>query len=444
MMLQEIEEIGPTTRRLKINIPSDVIQAELDSSYNRLRATVKVPGFRPGRVPHAILRKRFGKEVEAEVLRKIVPEYYSKAVEEARIEPVGHPEIDDDLHITPSQPLTFTVTVEVKPEIGELRYEGIKIEKRTLSISDEDVDRAIRLIQENRALYSVTEDEVQEGDMAIIDCEASIDGQPWKEFSYKEYPFIIGSEAMPPEFSDALKGRRKGETVEVRVSIDKSHQNQHLAGKEVVYKVLVKETKKRNLPPLDDNFARELDAENMDDLRRKIRDDLEKRAQKRINLDYKRQILNKLIKDYDFSVPDSMVEAELRSLIIDAKQRAMQNRVPVKSDEELRQEYLSTARENVKGALLLEAIGKRERIEVTDEELREAMEEMGARNGLRAEDIMRIYMMQEGSLEAFRKRLFADKVLDLLVQKAVITEPDKEEDKKDEPDPDSDRADRQE
>jgi|Deesub1362A_J573_1020465.scaffolds.fasta_scaffold00939_2 trigger factor len=428
-MLQEIEEIGPTTRRLKINIPSDVIQAELDSSYNRLRATVKVPGFRPGRVPHAILKKRFGREVEAEVLRKIVPEYYSKAIEEARIEPVGYPEIDEDIHITPSQPLTFTVTVEIKPEIGEIRYEGIEIEKRTVSIGEEDVDRAIRLIQENRALYSVTEDEVGEGDMAIIDCEAFIDGQPREEFSYKEYPFIIGSEAMPSEFTEALKGRKKGETVEVRVAIDKSHQNQELAGKEMVCRVMIKETKKRNLPPLDDNFAKELDAKDMEDLRRKIRDDLEKRAQKRINLDYKRQILNKLIKDHDFSVPDSMVEAELQSLIIDAKQKAMQNRMPVKSDEELRQEYLLTAKENVKGVLLLEAIGKKENIEVTDEEVRKAMEEMGVRNGLKAEDVMKIYMMQEGSLEAFRRRLFADKVLDLLVQKAVISEAREKEDK---------------
>jgi trigger factor len=421
-MLQEIEEIGPTTRRLRINIPAEVIQSELDASYNQLRATVKVPGFRPGRVPQAILKKRFGKDVEAEVLRKIVPEYYTKAIEEAKIEPVGYPDIDKEIHITPSEPLTFTVTVEVKPEMGELKYEGIEIEKKTISIGDEDVEKAIKLIQENRALYSVTEEEVGEGDMAVIDCEAFIDGNQREEFSYKEYPFIIGSEAMPPEFTDALKGKKKGDVVEVKVKIDESYQDREIAGKEMICKVMIKEAKKKSLPPLDDNFAKELDAEDMEDLREKIRDDLEKRAEKQINLDYKRQLLNRLIKEHDFNVPDSMVEAELHALIIDTKQKAMQNRVPVKPDEELRQEYLLTARENVKGVLLLEAIGRKENIEVSDDEVKKAMEEMGARNGLKAEDIMRLYMMQEGSLDSFKRRLFADKVLDLLLEKAVISE----------------------
>jgi len=421
-MLQEIEEIGPTTKRLRINIPAEVIQSELDASYNRLRATVKVPGFRPGRVPHAILKKRFGRDVEAEVLGKIVPEYYTKAIEEAKIEPVGYPDIDKEIHITPSEPLTFTVTVEVKPEIGELKYEGIEIEKRTISIGDEDVDKTIKLIQENRALYSVTEEEIGEGDMAIIDCEAFIDGNQREEFSYKEYPFIIGSEAMPPEFTDALKGKKKGDVVEVKVKIDESYQDREIAGKEMICKVMIKEAKKKSLPPLDDNFAKEIDAESMEDLRRKIRDNLEKRGQNQINLDYKKQILNKLIKGHDFEVPQSLVEAELQTLIIDAKQKAMQKGLPVKSDEELREEYLMTARENVKGVLLIEAIGKRENIEVTDDEVRKAMEEIGARNGLKPEEVMKVYMMQEGSLDTFKRRLLADKVLDLLLEKAVISE----------------------
>lgn len=419
-MLQEIEEITPTTKRLKINIPSDVIQAELDSSYNRLRAIVKVPGFRPGKVPQAILKKRFGKDVEAEVIRKIVPEYYTKAIEEAKLEPVGYPDIDEKIQLIPSQPLTFTVTVEVKPDLGELKYEGIELKEKPLSISDEDVEKAIKLIQENKALYSVTEDELREGDMAIIDCEATMDAQPREEFSYKEYPFIVGSEGLPREFSDALISRKKGERVKVKLTFDESHPNKSLAGKELSYNVLIKETKKKNLPPLDENFAKELDAENMEELRKRLREDIEKRKRNQINLEYKRQILNDLIKNHDFNVPDSMVGAELESLIFEAKQRAMNRGEAIKSDEELRQEYLITAKENVKGVLLIEAIGKREKIEVTDDDVKKAMEEMGARNGLRPEDVMKIYMMQEGSLDTLKRRLFADKVLDFLLEKAVI------------------------
>ncbi len=419
-MLQQIEEISPTTKRIKINIPSDVIQTELESSYNRLRATAKVPGFRPGRIPHAILKKRFGKDVEAEVIRKIVPEYYTKAIEEAKLEPVGYPDIDGEIQLIPSQPLTFTVTVEVKPVLGELKYEGIELEEKTVSVNDEDVDKVINLLQENKALYSVTEDEIGEGDMAIIDCEATMDGQSKEEFSYKEYPFILGSEGLPREFTDALLGKKKGEKVNVRLSFEDSHSNKTLAGKELIYNVFIKEAKKKNLPPVDDNFAKELDAENMDELRNRLREDLEKRGQNQINLEYKRQILNNLIKNHDFSVPDSMVEAELEALVFDAKQRLMNRREAIKSDEELRQEYLITARENVKGVLLIEAIGKKENVKVTDDDVKKAMEDMGARNGLRPEDVMKIYMMQEGSLDTLRRRLFADKVLDFLLEKAVI------------------------
>lgn len=416
-MLQEIEEITPTKKRLKVNIPADIIQAEIDSSYNRLRTSVRIPGFRPGKAPMSLLKKRFGKDVEADVIGKVVPKYYASAIEEAGLEPIGYPAIDDEIRLIPSQPLTFTVTVEVKPKIGELKYEGIELEERMVSVSDDDVEDTIKLVREDRALYTVTDDAIGEGDMAVIDCEATIDGKIREEFSYKDYPFIVGSEALVQEFTDTLKGRKKGEVVEVKVSFDGSHPNKELAGKELVYNVQVKEVKKKNLPSLDDNFAKEFGVENMDELRKMFRDELEKRRRDQIRLEYKRDILNYLIRNHDIDLPESLVEAELNALILEAKHRGDKG---AKTDEELRQEYLMTARENVKGVLLIEAIGKKENIDVTDDEIKNAINEMAIRNRMKPEEIMRIYMMQEGSIETLRRRLFADKVLDLLLERAII------------------------
>lgn len=419
-MLQEISEITPTTRKLKINIPADVIKAELDSSYNRLVTTVKIPGFRTGRVPHAILKKKFGKDVEAEVIRKIVPEYYSKAIEEAKLEPVNYPDVEEKIELIPAQPLTFTVTVEVKPEIGGLNYEGIELKEKTFSVKDDEVEKAIKLLQENEARYSVTEDEIREGDMAVINCEATVDGQPKEELSYKEYPFILGSGAMPEEFGNALTGKKKGETVEVKLSFEEGHPNKTIAGKEFVYKVSITETKRRNLQPLDDDFARAFGASNMEELRKRLREDIEKRKESQINLEYKKEILNNLIKNHDFKIPDSMMERELEALVLEAKQNAMNRGEAIKSDEELRQEYRLTAEENVKGVILLEAVGKRGNIKVNEDDVKLAMEEIGARNGLKPEEVMKLYMMREGSIDALKSRLFGDKVLEFLLKNAVI------------------------
>ncbi len=419
-MLQEIEEISPTTRRLKINIPSDVIQSETDSAYNQLRVTTKIPGFRPGKVPQAILVKRFSKNVEAQVIEKIVPKFYLEAMKEAKLEPVSYPNIDDKIELKPGQPLSFTVTVEIKPEVGDIQYEGIVLKEKTFAVEDDEVDKALTLLQENKALYSVTEDELKDGDMAIINNDAFIDSQLKEELTYKEFPFILGSEAMPKEFSDALRGKKKGESVEIKLNFQNDHPNKTVAGKEVFCKVSVTETKKKNLPPLDDEFAKVANCNNIEELRNKIRDNISKAKESQINLEYKKEILNELIKISDFDVPSSMVQEEIESLIDQTKQNAMRKGETLKPDEELKKEYESTARDNVKSVILLEAIGKKENIEVSDDDIKNAIQEIANRNNLTTEEVTKLYTVREGSMDALRSRLFADKVLDFVLEKATI------------------------
>jgi trigger factor len=419
-MLKEVEELSPTTRRLKINVPSDVIQDETNSLYNELRNTTRIPGFRPGKAPQAILEKKFGKKIEAQVLENVVPRFYMEAMKEAQLEPVSYPNIDEKLELKPGEPLLFTVTVEIKPIIGDLKYEGIALNKRTFTVEDEDVEKSISLFQESKALYSATEDELKEGDMAIINSDASIDGQPRDELSYKEYPLILGSEAMPKEFSDALIGKKKGESSEVKLSFESDHPNKTVAGKEVLFRVEVTEAKKKNLPPLDDEFAKEAECSNMEELRNKIRENLAKRRESQINLEYKRDILDDLIKNHNFDVPVSMIEGEIESLIHQVKQDAERKGATVKPDEELRKEFAVKARENVKSVILLEAIGKKEKIEISDEETRDAIAEIADRNNLKPEEVTKLYTVREGSMEALKSRLFADKVLEFILGKAVI------------------------
>lgn len=419
-MLQEIEEITPTTRKLTINVPADVIQSESNIIYNQLQATAKIPGFRAGKVPQSILEKKFSKNVETEIIEKIVPRFYMEAVKEAKLEPVNYPNVEDRIAIKPGEPLSFTVTVEVKPEIADINYEGIVIKEKKAKVEDAEVDKAIASLRESKALYSVTEDALEEEDMAIINSDAFIDGEPKDEYSHKEYPFVIGSKEMPEEFSTALKGKKKGDEVEVKIKFDEDMPNDALKGKELLCKINVTDGKKKNLPPLDDEFAESVESKNMEELKQKIHDGLKDRKDSQINLEYKQEIINELLKRHDFDVPASMVKGEIDSLVDQAKQDAMRRNEQLKPDEELAKELETTAKENIRSVLILEAVGKKDSIEVSDDDVKKAMDEIASRNNLKTEELMKLYAAREGSLDAMKSRLFADKVMDFILEKSTI------------------------
>ncbi|UCH81777.1 MAG: trigger factor [Nitrospiraceae bacterium] len=421
-MHPNVEELTATKRRLNITIPEDIIKAETKTIYDKIRVTTKIPGFRPGKAPQSILEKRFGKNVEAEVIEKIVPQYYMSAIKEAKLEPVTYPSIEEQIELKPGEPLSFSVTVEVKPDMGEIDYEGISLKKKNYSVEDDEIDRSLTMLQENKALYSVSEDPLQEGDMSILDSNAFIDDKLEDTLTYKEYPLLIGSEEMPKDFSDALMGKKKGDTVEVKISFESDHPNKSIAGKEVIFKIEIKETKKKNLPPIDDELAKEAQCETLAELKEKIRENLDKRKESQINLEYKKEILDELLKRHNFDVPDSMVNGEIDSLIQQEKENAGRTGSAVKPDEELRAEFAEKARSNVKSVILLEAIGKNNKIEVSDADTKSAIEEIAARNNLNVEEVTKLYAVREGSMDALKSRLFADKVLDHILEKAKIEE----------------------
>jgi trigger factor len=419
-MLEQVENLTPTTRKLTISVPKEVIQSETDTIYSQIQMSTNIPGFRPGRVPRAILQKRFGKNVEAQVIEKIVPEYYMKAVKEADIEPVSYPKIDDQIDLKPGEPLSFSVTVEIKPDVEELNYEGITLKKKEAAVTDDDVEKSLNLLRESKALYSSTDGPLEKDDMAIIDCEAFCDGEKIEELTHKEFPFVLGSDTMPEEFSGGLIGSKKGDEKEIKVSFDKDYANASVAGKEIVFNVKVAEGKKKNLPPLDDDFAKEADCESMEELRKKVRENLLKRKEDRINLEYKKEILDELLKRHKIEPPSSMVESEIESLVMQRKQDAARKGEDAGTDEDLIKEVRSRAEENVRSVLILEAVGKKEKIEVTEDEISKSIDEIAGRHGLKPDEVRKLYSVREGSMDALKSRLFADKVLEFILEKSTI------------------------
>jgi trigger factor len=435
-MLQEIEETTPTTRKLKINIPSSVIEEEITNAYNKLRVSAKIPGFRVGKVPRAILEKKFGNDIEKQVMEKIVPEFYLQAVKEAKITPVTYPNIDGNLKIVRNQPLSFTAAVEIKPEVENLNYEGIVLKEKTFSVEENEIETAIKTLRESKALFKVTECPVREGDIAIIDCDAFIDSKEVKELQLKDYTFILGSRGLPNEFSEALSGRKKGENSEIKINFEVTHPNKTIAGKEVLFKTSITETKEKILPDLDDEFAKGFNCSDVEELKKKIYENIYNTRKNQINNEYKKELINYLITNHDFEVPPSMVNRELEFLIYEAKQEAMRKGVnpPLPPfdkggegglwDEELRKEHEPKARENVKGIIILDAIGRKEKIEISDDDIKQAIDEIAAQNELKPEEVKKLYIMKEGSLDGLKNRLYTGKVLDFVLSKAIIKNTD--------------------
>lgn len=419
-MSQEVEVKTPTTRRLKINIPASVIEGEIAKAYSKLKTIAKIPGFRPGKVPQPILERKFGKEIENEVLGKIVPEFYSKAVEEAKITPVTYPDIDGDLKIVKNQPLSFTVTVEIKPEIENLNYERIELKEKLFSVEEDEVKTALNVLQENKAILKVSDFPLRKGDVAIIDCEAFTGGEEVKELSSKDYPFILGSQALPQEFTGSLLGKKKGANLEIKINFEAEHLNRTIAGKEILFKVSITETKEKVLPPLDDEFAKGFNCANMEELKKKIHENIYNGKKNQITTEYKNEIIDYLVSNHNLEVPASMVNRELELMILELKQSLTRENIPIKKDEELKKDYEQKARKNVAGLIILEAIGKKEKIEITEDDIKKAIDELAAQNELKPEEVKKLYIMRDGSLDGLKNRLFTDKILETVLSKAVI------------------------
>jgi trigger factor len=427
-MLKQVEETSPTTRKLSIDIPSSVIDKEVSGAYADLRVNAKIPGFRVGKAPLSILERKYAKDIEARVLEKIIPDFYSRAVTEARIVPISFPEIDGKLELVKNdsgngqyQTLSFTALVEIKPEIKDLQYDGIALKEKTFSVDESEVENSINTLRESRAVLKVSEGNPKEGDMAVIDCDAFIDDREISELKSKDYPFILGSDALPREFSEALIDKKKGDEFEIKVTFDNEIPNKTLAGKEVLFKVAVKEMKERVLPETDDEFAKGFDYKNMEELREKVSENLHKQKQTQIDNDYKKELVDHLIGKYDQEVPKSLLMKELEHQVDEAKQLAMSRGMQVKPDDELRMEYEAIALKNVKAMLIIDSIAAMEKIEANEDDIKHAVDEIAVQHDIKSEDVKKLYIAREGSLEGLKHRLQSGKVMDMLLSRAVIT-----------------------
>jgi trigger factor len=447
-LLKSVEDISTTKKRLRIEIPSDVIEREILNSLDKVRQKAKIPGFRPGRTPVNIIEKRFGKEVEAEALDKIIPEYYSKALKEAELTPVAMPVFDEKLDFKRNNPVSLSITVEVMPKIENLSYENMKVKDIPAAVDDAEVEDYLKKLQGEKAIYEVAEKEIETDDLVSFEyVDAKIAGEENAAF-LKEQISKMGNEILPPDIIEKMIGKKKNDIVEFTTTpkvFGEDCKSKELAGKTIDMKVAIKEIKKKNLPAIDDEFAKDLGFENIPEMREKIKEKIYAAKKEHIKRIQKARIVNQIIESHNFEVPDVLVSKEMESLMMqeslsDARYKTQDNtpltppllrgefkggdagslEAEKKDLENLQADMRNRASKNVQASIIIDAIGQKEGITVTDDEVKDRIAVLAQRLSATPEAVINFYKYKEGSLEGLRHSIFEDKVLDMLLSKAII------------------------
>lgn len=426
-----VEDINTTKKRLRIKIPADAIEKEIDDSLLKLRQNAKIPGFRPGMAPLNLLEKRFGKEVEAEVLDKVIPEYFSKALKKANIEPVTFPVIDEKIGFKRNTPLNISFTIEVLPKIENPQYENITIKEIPIVVDDADIDEYIKKLQEEKAVFEVSDKEIAVDDLVsfeLVDCK--IQGEDITPPSVKDAVSRMGNELLPLDILDKALGKKKGDLIEFSTTFPENCQSKEIIGKTADITLRVSETKKKNLPPIDNEFAKDLGFENLSEMHEKIKERIYAIKKEHVGRLNKAKIMNQILEPYDFDVPETLLKNELESLVMQESMTQRETHEPLsegsgpdqgkKDPEMLQAEMQNKALRNVRASIIINTIGLKEGITVTDDEVNERIALLAQRLSATPEAVRNFYTYKKGSLEGLRHSIFEDKVLDMLLSKAHI------------------------
>ncbi len=422
-MKVEVENLGPCKRALKVEIPKEVVDAAFSEAYDKLKREVKVPGFRPGKAPISILRARFGDYVKAEVMEKLFKEYYEKALEEAGVTPALDPDFQD-VEFDEGKAFSFKVVMEIHPEFELKDYEGIEIEKKRYVITDEEVDRFIDELREQMATFEDKEDGVAEmGNLVIIDYEAFEGDKPIEGGKVEGATYVLGSGETVEGFDEQVVGKKVGEEFEVKVSFSKEHFNKELAGKEVTFKCKLKGVKKRIVPELNEEFAKKFEVESVEALREKVKAQLEEEYERRSKLEALDQLAEKLVEGYDFPLPETLVEDELKKRMeryeMDLRIKGVE---PKKEElEKKKEEFREEVEKNLRLVYILRKIAEKEGLEVTRGDVEERIEEIAKKSNIPLDKVAGI-LQQTGRLQSIIEDILTKKTLEFLYEKAKVIE----------------------
>ena len=385
---------GTNDGKLTFEIQPDKIKEGLDIAFNKVKKSLNVPGFRKGRVPRQIFNKMYGEEaLYQDALNALLPEAYANAVSESKIKPVSQPEINvESMEKDSAWVLSAKVTVEPEVELGE--YKGLEVMKHSTDVSDKEVADELERRRQQQAELVLKEDEpAAEGDTVVIDFEGKVDGKPFDGGKAENYSLELGSKTFIPGFEDQLVGHKAGDEVEVKVTFPDDYQAKDLQGKDAVFEVKIHEVKQKELPELDDDFAKDIDddVDTLEELKAKVKDEIKEQKEAAAKNAVQEEAISKAVENAKIGdIPEAMIEDDVQRQM-DQYFSGMQQqginpdmyfKLTGTSEEDLRKQFREGSEERVKTNLVLEAIVEKKNIEISEDEINDEIKDLATQYGM--------------------------------------------------------------
>jgi trigger factor len=421
-MKTELTDVSPTRKTLTIEIPPDVVDAEFNRVAKGYSRQARIPGFRPGKVPATVIRQRFRDQIRHDVMHELIPRAVDEALQQRGIEPVAAPDIAN-IALSEGQALTFTAAVETVPAFDPGDLATIELTHPSVMVAEDAVDKALERLRERAAKYEPVEDRpIADGDTAVLDIERTAGSEAPER--HEGVSVELGSPANPPGFDEQLVGLRPGERKTFTISFPPSHPVEELAGTEVGYTVRVQEIRRKVLPALDDELAKDVgEYESLEALRDRVRSDLTAEAEENARRQVRTELLRQLADRVGFEIPSVLVEREMDRRLEEFARQLVQQRVdPAKTGidwGQLRESQRPAARIAVASTLVLDEIARREQLAVAEADVDKEIEQFAERSG-RTIPAVRAQLEKEGGLGRLAVGLRREKAVDLALSRAKM------------------------
>ncbi|MXV44602.1 trigger factor [Saccharibacter sp. 17.LH.SD] len=415
-------------RSFTVVVPSADLQARCDARLAEVARDVRLPGFRPGKVPASVVRQRYGQSVRAEAMEKLVQESVDKLLTEQNIRPAGQPTVNLVSAAEDGKDLEFTLEMEILPEIEIPDMSGLKLTRLVSKVADDVVEKALAdVARRNRTFETIEEDRpAAQGDVLAVDFVGKINGEAFDGGSAEDVNVEIGGEGFIPGFSEQMEGMKVGDERTIAVTFPADYQAAEFAGKEATFDLKAKALKRAVDPAIDDELAKSLGLENLEQVRKIISEQAEGEYTQLSRMRIKRDLLDALAEKINFEAPENMVNAEFNQIWARIEEERKADRLDekdsAKDEETLRQEYRKIAERRVKLGLLLSEIGRKQEIQVSREELMGAMQQEARRYPGQEQMVFEYFTKNPQAIESLRGPLLENKVVDYLIELAEVTE----------------------
>ncbi|WP_342436984.1 trigger factor [Paenibacillus sp. FSL L8-0436] len=425
------EKIEKNLGVLEVEVEAERVATALDKAFNKVVKKANVPGFRKGKVPRPIFESRFGVEsLYQDAIDILLPEVYGEAVEQTDIFPVDRPEVDIE-QFAKGQAFIFKAKITVKPEVKLGEYKGLEVPVQKAEVTEEELDAELKRLQERHAELVVVEDEAAaNGDITVIDFDGSVDGVQFEGGQAERHSLELGSNSFIPGFEEQVVGMSTGDFKDVEVTFPEAYHAENLAGKAAVFKVKLHEIKRKQLPALDDEFAKDVsEFDTLEEYKADLKAQLESRKQEELKGVRETAVVDKAAANAEVEIPEAMIASEVQNMVRDFDNRLRQQGMNMdmflsfsgQTREDLEIQMKDDAEKRVRNNLVLEVIAKEEKIEVSEEEVNQELASM-AESFKRSPEEIRSILAANGSLSSLNEEISLRKTIELLVSSSVEVE----------------------